>query len=90
MSTLTYPTSINLRSEQQLAETNPGYTTGELAERLYAGMTYDTALPQPWVDWCQERGFDPRGRVVWGYPNNRGIPLPLTVEALIALISISH
>ena len=58
-------------------------TKGELATELYPTMTYDTALPQNWVNMCMEKGFDPRFSVVWGYPADTimGRPFPLTLEA---------
>lgn len=31
---------------------------GELAEKLYSGMTYDCALPQSWLDDATARGMD--------------------------------
>jgi hypothetical protein len=62
----------------------PEYMTkGELASLVYPDITYDTALPQPWVDQCQELGFDPRPCFVWGYPPGSSVmgqPLPLTKE----------
>jgi len=60
-------------------------TTGDLAAELYPSMTYDTALPQPWVDRMADRGVDVRGRFVWGYPKGTlaGFPFPLTLEAAI-------
>ena len=63
-------------------------TVGNLAKRLYPDVTFDTAMPQYWVDTMQrDYHFDPRGQVVWGYPNGSifGIPLPLTREALTFL-----
>jgi hypothetical protein len=63
-------------------------TTGDVAKALYDGTTYDHALPQGWVDWCRRRGIEARGRFVWGYPSGAGLagmPLPLTVEAMIDL-----
>ena len=69
----------------------PPETVQETAERMWPGVSYDTALPQPWVNvilsqeyWnCAEKGFDPRGKFVWGYPDKCifGVPLPLTAEA---------
>ena len=61
-------------------------TVGELARKVYADIVFDYALPQPWVDACIKRGFDPRGKFVWGYPDGcmvYGQPLPLTQEAAI-------
>ena len=70
----------------------PYTTTGELAERNYAGQVYDYALPQRWVDAMQERGFDPRGVVVWGYINGKGFgaPWPLTAEAAMSLAQFAQ
>lgn len=45
-------------------------TVGEMAELKYPGETYDTALPQQWVDKMRERGFDPRGHFVTLYPKS--------------------
>ena len=59
----------------------------EMAEKLYPGVTYDTALPQGWVNEMQALGFDPRGQVIWLYPNGllAGQPAPLTAEAMLEL-----
>ena len=39
-------------------------TVSELAEETYPGDTFDTALPQDWVNAMRERGFDVRGNFV--------------------------
>ena len=64
-------------------ELPPMTTKAELAQAVYPDIAHDTALPQPWVDECQQRGFDPRPCFVWGYPKGSvfGCPLPLTKEA---------
>lgn len=67
-----------------------GISVGELAEQLYPGETIDTALPQPWVDWCMSRGFDPRGQVVWWMNSIVGQPAPLTVEAALGLAALTR
>ena len=66
-----------------LAEVPDGVTKGELASLVYPTVTYDTALPQGWVNQCIADGFDPRPCFVWGYPDGSimGKPLPLTAEA---------
>ena len=60
-------------------------TVSDAAERLYPGITFDTALPQPWVNWARDdKGVDVRGQFVWGYDKKApafGRPLPLTAEA---------
>lgn len=58
-------------------------TKGELAALVYPTITYDTALPQNWVNRCIELGYDPRPCFVWGYHDKTvmGQPLPLTKEA---------
>jgi hypothetical protein len=64
-------------------------TVGERAEHRYPGVSYDHALPQDWVDFMRDEiGFDVRGRVVWGYPENMGVmgmPLPLDEGANAAI-----
>jgi hypothetical protein len=58
----------------------PSYETKEAAAaRIYPGITFDCALPQPWVD---GHAFDVRPHFVWGYPQSYlfGLPLPLTHE----------
>lgn len=64
-------------------------TVSQAAERLFPGVTFDTALPQPWVDWAREKGVDVRGHFVWGYPKGEGNvfgrPLPLTEKAKLFL-----
>ena len=59
-------------------------TKKELADSIYGHLTYDLALPQSFVDYCLERGFDPRPDIVWLYaPNDLiGFPAPLTLDAL--------
>lgn len=62
----------------------------DLAKNVYGLSTFDTALPQPWVNNCQSQGFDPRGVVVWSYDRHStfGEPFPLTEEAAIELAAI--
>lgn len=60
-------------------------TKGDLAS-MYDIGTYDYALPQGWVDECMEKGFDPRGVVVWAYPLS--MPYPLTIEAEEEIVRI--
>ena len=55
-------------------------TRGEAAEARYAGLTYDHALPQGWVDACCDKGLDPRGHFVWLYDDYVGRPAPITGE----------
>ena len=51
---------------------------------------FDCALPQPFVNECTKKGFDPRGQVVWSYDSNGvfGEPFPLTPEATRELFRI--
>lgn len=58
-------------------------TTSQLAEILYPGITFDSTLPQLWVDDWAAKGIEVRGHFVWGYPYDSalgGIPLPLIVD----------
>lgn len=66
-------------------------TTSDAAERMWPGISFDTALPQDWVNKIQSekywRGMDvdfsPLGHFVWGYPENAGMlgtPLPVTAK----------
>ena len=71
----------------------PTWTTkGDLIDLLDPQVPYDIALPQGWVDDVTDRGFDPRGQVVWAYPQGTlwGLPMPLTVEARAALIELNE
>ena len=45
-------------------------------------QTFDTALPQAWVDKMHKRGMDVRGHFVWCYdgPGIFGYPHPITHE----------
>ncbi len=61
-------------------------SVGEVASYLYD--TYDTALPQHWVNAVTALGYDPRGKFVWNYDqvflhgrNTFGVPGPLFEEA---------
>ena len=67
----------------------PSHTTkGDLIDLLNPQVPYDVALPQDWVNHITDRGFDPRGQVVWSYPF--GLPMPLTQEARSALIGLNE
>jgi hypothetical protein len=39
-----------------------------VANRIYSDQTFDTALPQAWVDALCGRDLDPRGHFIWLYP----------------------
>jgi hypothetical protein len=66
-------------------------TKTSLASTLYPNLTYDSALPQPWVDLQLSLGFDPVPCVVWGYPSGClfGVPFPLTPDAEEYLLSLN-
>lgn len=60
-------------------------TVQELAEETYPGQTFDTALPQQWVNRMQDRGFDPRGHFVTVYPTSNMLGFymgPITQEGI--------
>ncbi len=62
-------------------------TVGQAAERMWPGVTWDSALPWLWVqEQVSDHGWEPRGQVVWGYTDDcQGFPLPLTIEAAYML-----
>jgi hypothetical protein len=74
---------IEPNSPPPLAKVPKDMTKGELAALVYPSITFDTALPQDWVNRCMDLEFDPRPCFVWGYPAGTvmGRPLPLTAEA---------
>jgi hypothetical protein len=45
-------------------------TVTDVANQIYPGITYDTALPQSWVNTMADRGFDVRGHFVTLYPKD--------------------
>ena len=45
-------------------------TIPELARETYPDRTFDTALPQQWVNRMADRGFDVRGHFVTLYPTS--------------------
>ena len=59
-------------------------TVGQAAERMYPDVTYDTALPQTWVDAHLNDGTEVLGHFVWLYPSGSrfGMPAPITVEGV--------
>ena len=63
-------------------------TVTQAADRMWPGITYDTAIPIDWFNQALGRDFNPGGQIVWGYPKGYlfGTPLPLTVEAVNYLI----
>jgi len=69
---------------------------GELAERLFPQLTYDTALPQPWINEAVEvtgmKYSQLLSTVVYLYPPEYqyGIPAALTRETYQALNSIGY
>lgn len=75
-----------------LASLPAGTTKGDLIDLIDPQVTFDTTLPQGWVDDVTDRGFDPRGQVVWAYPQGTifGLPMPLTEEAKTALIELNE
>lgn len=67
-------------------------TKGDLIELVAPAVTYDTALPQGWVNHVTDLGFDPRGQVIWAYPQGYicGMPMPLTAEARAELYRLKE
>jgi hypothetical protein len=58
-------------------------TVYELAEQTYPGVTFDSALPQDWVNAMQERGFDTRSHFVTLYPKDSlAYMAPITPEGI--------
>ena len=58
-------------------------TVTEIAEQTYPGVTFDTALPQPWVNLMAERGFDVRRNFVTLYPKvSVAYMAPITAEGI--------
>ena len=58
-----------------------GKSVGDIMARFFPDMkSFDYALPQPWVDYCIDQGFDPSGKCVWSYegPLTFGAPFFLT------------
>ena len=71
----------------------PTWTTkGDLIDLLDPQVPFDPTLPQDWVNHTTKLGFDPRGQVVWAYPQGYifGLPMPLTHEARSALIGLGE
>jgi hypothetical protein len=50
-------------------------TVSEAAEKLYPGMTFDTALPQNWVNFMTKMRWNPVGHWVWGYPKEHSVSI---------------
>ena len=58
-------------------------TVNQAAEERYPGKTFDTALPQQWVDAMSERGFDVRGHFITLYPKDSvAYMAPITTEGI--------
>jgi hypothetical protein len=58
-------------------------TVVELAEEMYPGRNYDTALPQQWVNRMADRGFDVRRNFVTLYPKDSvAYMAPITTEGI--------
>ena len=58
-------------------------TVTEVTEQTYPGVTYDTALPQQWVNLMAERGFDVRRNFVTLYPKDSvAYMAPITAEGI--------
>ena len=58
-----------------------GLDKSRQAGKLYPDLTFDSALPQPWVDeMLRVYEFDVREHFVWGYPSGSfiGGPFPVT------------
>jgi len=70
-------------------------TVGEAAEKVLGSATYDTALPQRWVDACVEQLQCEYREVgvpfVWAYDNGGGgRPCALTQAANVTLARINE
>lgn len=68
-------------------------TVDTAARRLYPGLTFDTALPQQWVDKLCARDLDPRDHFVWLYEQGRlaGRAAPVTPRGIeIAAICATY
>jgi len=58
-------------------------TVNQAAEERYPGVTFDTALPQQWVNVMAERGFDVRRNFVTLYPKDSvAYMAPITTEGI--------
>jgi hypothetical protein len=58
-------------------------TVYELAEQSYPGVTFDSALPQDWVNAMENRGFDVRGHFVTLYPKESlSYMAPITFQGI--------
>lgn len=67
-------------------------STHELAKEMKL-ESFDTALPQPWVDEFRDKtGFNPVGQMVWAYDNMPiwGEPIAVTRQAQVALDIFNH
>jgi hypothetical protein len=60
-------------------------TINDAVAHCFGDIVFDV-LPQGFVYSCTEDGFDPRGQIVWAYPeeprNIFGTPAPLTAAAV--------
>jgi len=58
-------------------------TVNQAAEERYPGVTFDTALPQQWVNIMANRGFDVRRNFVTLYPKDSvAYMAPITTEGI--------
>jgi len=58
-------------------------TVNQATEERYPGVTFDTALPQQWVNVMAERGFDVRRNFVTLYPKDSvAYMAPITTEGI--------
>ena len=75
-----------------LSQLPAGTTKGDLIDQVRPQVPFDPTLPQVWVNHTTKLGFDPRGQVVWAYPQGTvwGLPMPLTEEARSALIGLNQ
>ena len=71
-----------LKDIDRMLDNGECFTVSFAAELLYPGITFDTALPQEWVNNLLDHGDDIRGKVVFAYPEGCvfGIPYPITTE----------
>ncbi|MEY2908800.1 MAG: hypothetical protein RLZZ602_1323 [Pseudomonadota bacterium] len=63
-----------------LSDSKSPQTVKEAADQRYSGKTWDTSLPEGWVQSCRERGLNPVGHFVWLYEDVWGLPAPITDE----------
>ncbi len=82
----------HLKPLEQIDNLHYGEVSKDEAAKLLGIKSFDTSLPQDWVEYCHKKlGVNPVPHVVWSYDTSRfGNPVGITREGRILVTILDH